>query len=507
MSYLAPVATASDHLERVERRLRREQTGRREAERLLESKSLELFEASQQLTIFNNELEERVRLRTAELEQAREAAIMMLATDHLTGACSRRQYAESLESAIMMGERIALLLIDLDDFKGVNDRLGHQVGDALLVQVAEKLRGASPAGDLVARVGGDEFAVIVHLRGDDEAGAIESYLAALQGQVVAFGHTLPCNVSVGLAIAPDDACSAKDLQRFADIALYKVKRAGKAGMARFKPDMLHAYDERQQLELKLRAAVEQDQIEVWFQPIMDLATGRMQTLECLARWQDEQDNFVSPDIFIALAERCGLIEQLSQQILHKALRSAKPWIESELVDGITVNISPLDLLSAGFTDRVLRALRATDYPSDRLILEITEGVVLQDIATAEVVMRKLRGAGVHFALDDFGSGYSNLAYLHRLPISVLKMDRSLLKDVEHARSGQAIIQHVVALCHDLNIRAVCEGVERETQAHFLSDVMCDKAQGFLYSRPAPPTIIEEILRNHNGVASQLDLTS
>jgi len=233
----------------------------------------------------------------------------------------------------------------------------------------------------------------------------------------------------------------------------------------------------------------------------------MQTLECLARWQDEQAGFVNPDVFIAVAERCGLIEQLSQQILRKALRSAKPWIENGLVDGITVNISPLDLLSVGFTDRVLGALRDSDYPSDRLILEITEGVVLQDIATAELVMRKLRGAGVHFALDDFGSGYSNLAYLHRLPISVLKMDRSLLKDVEHARSGQAIIQHVVALCHDLNIRAVCEGVERETQAHFLSDVMCDKAQGFLYSRPAPPAIVEAILRTHNGVAAQQELNS
>lgn len=507
MSYLAPLQAAGTRLERVERRLKREQQSRREAERLLESKSLELFEANQRLTAFNNELELRVRVRTAELEQAREAAVTMLATDHLTGACSRRQYVDALESAVRMGERIALLLIDLDDFKGVNDLLGHQVGDALLVQVAEKLRGASTPGDLVARVGGDEFAVIVHLRGDDEADAIESYLAALQGQAVAFGHTLPCKVSVGLAIAPDDACNAEDLQRFADIALYKVKRAGKAGMARFKPEMLHAYEEQQQLELKLRAAVEQDQIEVWFQPIMDLATGRMQALECLARWQDEQNSFVSPDIFIAVAERCGVIAELSQQILRKALRSAKPWIERELVDGIAVNISPIDLLSAGFTDRVVAALEDASYPPHRLILEITEGVVLQDIATAELVMRKLRDAGIQFALDDFGSGYSNLAYLHHLPISVLKMDRSLLKDVEHARSGQAIIRHVVALCHDLEIRAVCEGVERESQANFLSDVMCDKAQGFLYSRPVPPATIEAILRSHNDGVAPRELTS
>jgi len=217
MTYFAPEPVGGTSLERVERRLRREQTGRRDAERLLESKSLELLEANQQLTTFNNELEERVRVRTAELERAREAAVTMLATDHLTGVCSRRQYVETLRSAMMAGERIGLMLIDLDDFKGVDDTLGHQVGDELLVKVAERLMAGSPPGDLVARVGGDGFAVLLRLDGREEASATNAYIKALRGQVVAHGHALPCKASVGIAVAPDDTRDFADLQRFADL--------------------------------------------------------------------------------------------------------------------------------------------------------------------------------------------------------------------------------------------------------------------------------------------------
>jgi diguanylate cyclase (GGDEF)-like protein len=498
VTYLPPDFPRGATAEQLQRRLKREQAARREAERLLESKSLELFELNRQLLAFNSDLEARVRARTAELEGAKAAALTMLHTDHLTGVGSRIRYRAALSEAIASGSRFGLVLIDLDGFKQVNDTFGHQVGDGLLCDMADRLRQALVGDDLVARIGGDEFALLIKRpdRGEIEAAA-QAYASVISGWVTLAGHSLPRRASIGISLAPDDADTSTDLQRFADLALYQAKHSGGNALAVFDRRMLVAYEERQQLEAKFREAVAKDEIEVWYQPIVEIRTGRVTAIEALARWQDSTGSFVGPDVFIPLAERCGLIQELSARLFTKALVQAKPWVAKDLVERVTFNVSPLDLLTSDFADRTLSELQATGFPADHLVLEVTEGAVLDDVDAAIATMRRLTAAGVQFALDDFGSGYSNLSYVHRLPISTLKLDKSLLGDPVGG-SADAIIEHVVALCRQLKVRAVCEGVETTDQAAFLRRIACEFGQGFLYYRPASVPAIERLLNERIG---------
>jgi diguanylate cyclase (GGDEF)-like protein len=479
--------------QRLERRAARERAARREAERLLESKSRELFAANQALVRLNAELEGRVEDRTRDLDAARAAAVAALETDHLTCIASRHQYSTRIEDAVARANRgecaVGLLLIDVDEFKMINDTLGHTYGDELLVILSERLRRAMRDTDLVARIGGDEFAVI--LEGPDAATITKSarrLLRVFDAPITASGVTFQCSASVGLAVAPDHTRSTVDLQRYADLALYKVKRAGGRGIATFSRALLRAQESRQRMEADLHDAIAHDACEIRFQPIVDVATRRPVMVEALARWTDAGGTAVSPEIFIPLAEQCGLIRRLGKQLLRKSLRAAKPWIAAGLIERVSFNISPVELLDRNFERAVLRAIREEAFPANRLVLEITEGVVLHNLEAARKVMLGLRAAGVAFALDDFGSGYSNLSYLRDLPLAALKIDRALILDLETDRAAQAIIRNTVSLCRDLDISVVCEGVETTGQLAFLETIGCHRAQGFLFYRPLPSTL-------------------
>lgn len=488
-----------DRLRRLELRAAREHMARTEAERILESKSLELFAANQGLLRLNAELEERVAQRTAELDLARRSALELVEHDHLTAIPSRfcfsRTLEETLERTAQGGGFMGLLLIDIDDFKLVNDCYGHSHGDELLKEIAARLRAIARRRELVARIGGDEFAVIFEAAAADSLEkAGRRFQAAFAEPVTVGGVTLKIGGSMGLAMSPEHSTSSADLQRFADLALYQVKARGGGGFAMFEKNLVDSYDRRRRLEAEFRGAVATDAIHLWYQPIVEIRTGETIGVEALARWEDSRHDEIGPDFFIPLAEQCGLIREVGRHLLGKALAMAKPWLDDGLIRKLTFNISPLELLDDGFADEILEALATAQVEPARLALEITEGVLIKNLGLAEAVMARLRAAGVKFALDDFGCGYTNLSALTNLPISILKIDRTLLNNVEHDENARVIISNVVNLCRDLGIRSVCEGAETAAQLAFLDLIGCNSVQGYVCARPASAADTEAFLR-------------
>lgn len=309
---------------------------------------------------------------------------------------------------------------------------------------------------------------------------------------------MKCNASMGVATWPTHATSSEDLQRFADLALYRAKAEGGDATATFDESLLTAYEFRRRIEKEFRVAVDFDGIEIYYQPMVCLETGKTTAVEALARWTDSRGVAIGPDVFIPLSEQCGLIRQLGRQLLRKALVDAKGWIDAGLIEALTFNISPLELHERGFTRSVEQLLAETGFPAEKLILEITEGVALKNMRVAERVMRRLLRTGLRFALDDFGCGYTNLSYLRRLPIAILKIDGSLLVDVATQQPAQVIVRNIVTLCHDLGILSVCEGAETEGQLRFLRHAGCNAVQGYVFARPTPApdvaTMLEAISR-------------
>jgi diguanylate cyclase (GGDEF)-like protein len=488
-----------DRAARLRRRVEREHAARHEAERLLESKSLELFAANQRLIHLNGELEERVAARTLQLEESRRAAVETSSTDYLTGIANRFYYSQRLDRSLLTdatpGRVTGLLLVDLDGFKLINDTFGHRHGDQLLIAIATRLRAMARHEDLVARIGGDEFAVVIE---SDDAAKIatiaERFRTVFAREVTIHGVTIHASGSLGLAIAPTHCDNAVDLQRFADLALYKSKKEGKGEIVEFETRFLQAYQYRQRMEVEFRDALAGGEIDLAYQPIVDLKRGTVEALEALARWTDSSGAEVSPAYFIPLAEECGIIRGVGRSLLEKALVESNEWIDRGRIDRISFNVSPFEFLDEGFAEAVLATLERTKVAPRHLLLEITEGAVIQNLALVQRVMQNLRASGVQFALDDFGCGYSDLSTLRKLPISVLKLDRSLLIDAENDVAARIILRNVVALCRELRIRSICEGAETVAQLRFLREIECDSVQGFASGRPSSAAAVEAFLR-------------
>ena len=410
--------------------------------------------------------------------------------DPLTGLANKALFRDRVDHAATrlqrQGGQLAVLFIDLDDFKTVNDSLGHSAGDSLLRVVSDRLSRCVRAGDTAARLGGDEFAVLMDVLVDpnDAIDVAERIIVALQEPVVLDGLLVSATASIGIAYGSAGAGS-DEMLRNADLAMYTAKAGGKNCCRVFAREMHRAAVERLDLEAHLRGAVERDELVVHYQPIYELQSGRIAGFESLVRWLHPERGLLSPLSFIPFAEETGLIDEIGHHVLVTACEEAARWtgiVGSGDAPAVSVNVAPRQLLDVHLPDRVESLLDRCRLDPPRLILEITEGALMKDPAAATVGLRRLSDLGVRLAVDDFGTGYSSLAYLQQFPIDLLKIDGSFVSDIL-SRSGSLLVQAIVQISHTLGLVPVAEGVESSAQSEALSACGCDLAQGFHLGRP------------------------
>ncbi|SDO11839.1 EAL domain-containing protein [Afipia sp. GAS231] len=407
----------------------------------------------------------------------------------------REQIERELQNAIR-GEQFALLYIDIDEFKGINDSLGHHVGDELLKAVAARIRGCIKPTDLIARLGGDEFAVIQTAVGDraDVVEFVTRIHEAIRQPYQCLGHHLSTDASIGIALAPQDGTELDQLIKSADLAMYGAKAEGRRTHRFFEPAMDARAKARLTMEQDLRQAMIDGGFEIHYQPLVDLASNEVSGCEALLRWRHPERGMVSPAEFIPLAEDTGLINELGDWVMQTACAEAAAWPSPIR---LAVNVSPVQLKSSTLALRIARALAASGLSPDRLEIEITEAVLIHDDETALAILHQLRGIGVRIALDDFGTGFSSLSYLKRFPFDKIKIDRCFVSDIEVDGSA-AIVQAVVNIATARNMTTTAEGVETEAQREVLRKLGCTQMQGYLFSRPKPASEIRPLL----GVSSE-----
>jgi diguanylate cyclase (GGDEF)-like protein/PAS domain S-box-containing protein len=439
--------------------------------------------------------------------RAAEARIAHLAHyDAVTGLPNRVLFREALEHALVFARRghlLALHYLDLDQFKAVNDTLGHPVGDALLLEVARRLQGGLRETDTVARLGGDEFAIVqTAIESPTEATALASRLIDLIGEPLEIdGHQIVIGTSIGIAFAPEDGLDADQLLKSADLALYRAKADGRGVYRLFQTAMDAEMQARRRIELDLRHALRNGEFEVYYQPLVDLHLRAVSGFEALLRWHHPQRGPISPGTFIPLAEENGAIVPIGAWVLRQACAAAATWPD-EL--GVSVNISPAQFRNRDLVAAVAAALRDAGLSPARLELEITETVMLHDTATTLETLHQLRRLGVRIAMDDFGTGYSSLSYLRRFPFDRIKIDQSFVRELGKQHDCGAIIRAVIALSHDLGMAVTAEGVETREQLSALALAGCSDIQGYLFSRPVPLRDIPAVLRTMPRVADLLE---
>lgn len=421
--------------------------------------------------------------------------------DALTGLANRLQFHTAVRDALLSAGRdastCAIACVDLDNFKNVNDSLGHQAGDLLLQTVAQRLTAGTRRHDLVARLGGDEFGLL--LRDPGEADEVAAFLARLLDQLQQVceleGARMNVGASIGVALAPADGLEATTLLRNADFALYAAKAMGRGGFRFFDPAMALGSQRRQMLERELRRAMDEGGLHLRYQPQIALATRALSRFEALLRWNHPLHGSISPEEFIPIAESSGLIVPLGEWVLNQACRDAMTWPGSL---GIAVNLSPVQIIGRDLSQMVHRALEQTGMPKARLEVEITESVFLHETGEAVEQLRMLHRTGVGLALDDFGTGYSSLAYLRRLPFDTLKIDRSFVHEMLASGEARAIVRSIVDLAASLKIATVAEGVENASQVDALIAEGCAIGQGNFLGEPMRSEDINAYLNRHPG---------
>lgn len=405
--------------------------------------------------------------------------------DNLTGLPNRAHLQSTLRDELTMAgaarEGLAVLYLDLDNFNDINDAWSHTAGDRLLKEVAQRLDSLVTGKGLLGRVGGDEFLVV--LRGRDAARRAEALseeiCRTMEAPMRLDQRQVRMTISIGISLFPDDADSAEDMVRHADAAVYKAKSQAAGRWARYTPELTEAARARRYLETELRSAIEREQIQVSLQPIVSLSDGRAVAVEALARWYHWEDGWLSPDRFVAMAEKRGLVAALGEQVYCRAMRAVAAMDEIALA----INVAPSQLQDPHFCKRLLEIGESAGLGPERIGVEITERAFMRDSSEALKQISRLREAGISVTIDDFGSGFSSLGYLRRLPVQRLKIDRTFVRHIEDDKASAAIVRAVTNLAHDLGMEVTAEGVETAAEAEFVREIGCDYAQGWYFGRP------------------------
>ena len=430
-----------------------------------------------------------------ERRQAEEKIAWLARHDALTEIPNRFHFHEQLEASLQRlgpGEGLAVHWIDLDHFKDVNDDFGHPVGDALLKSFGARLHASVRRPDFVGRLGGDEFAIVQSgvISNDQAIAFAERMLRTLSETHHLMGHTVAIRASIGIALAPQQGNSADELLKHADLALYHAKSLGRGTYVLFDPDYSYEKQSRRRLEADLRVALQERQLELFYQPIRDAKSHAVKSCEALMRWHHPQHGIVPPSEFIPLAEETGLIVAIGDWALRQACKDASTWPENV---GVTVNLSAAQFFSGDLYKAVETALCLSGVAPNRLELEITKLVLLRDDASTIATLYRLRSKGVRIALDDFGTAFASLSYLRSFPFDTIKIDRSFIRDLPERTDCAAIIEAVASLARKLDMRSVAEGIETSAQLAAVTNSGCDEVQGYFFNRPVPASEIKKIL--------------
>jgi diguanylate cyclase (GGDEF)-like protein len=426
--------------------------------------------------------------------------------DPLTGLSNRALFLDRLRQGLAQAKRwrkkVAVLFLDLDNFKPINDMLGHEQGDIVLREIAKRLRHSLRDVDIIARHGGDEFtiAMLDVNTADDASRVAQKVLDCLMPSFMLKGREHYVGGSIGISIYPEDGTDAEELVNHADTAMYLSKNEGKNSYKFYTQQLGEQVKTRLELELELRQAVKDEQFELYYQPQIDVGTGELSGLEALIRWNHPQRGLVPPGQFIPLAEKIGLIETIGEWVLRQACIQQNQWVEEgvmpvRMLINMAVNISARQFQGGGIVETVTEILDKTGLNPCLLELEITEGILMEHAEDSAVLLNKLKKMGLHLAIDDFGTGFSSLTYLKQFPIDTLKIDRSFVMSLPMDENDAAIVRAIINLAHNMGIKTIAEGVETVEQLKFLQELHCNEVQGYLFSRPVPAKELGQMLQN------------
>ena len=429
--------------------------------------------------------------------------------DPVTGLPNRHAFNERLSSALakvnQFGGNVGLLLLDLDNFKIVNDTLGHQCGDRLLKLVSQRLMESLRSGDVICRIGGDEFAIILESGSASNGDSVaEKVLNALTAPFDVDIHEIYVTASVGISVYPDDARDMETLTRNADTAMYQAKGRGKNAYEKFHPELDQRVQKRLSLETNLRKALERGELQLYYQPQISLHDSQLVGLEALLRWNHPEHGTISPMEFIPVAEESGLIVPIGRWVIRTACKQVAAWRDAGLGDiHVSVNLSARQTKDVHLMHDIVSALREAGMKPSQLELEITETVLMENVHANVELLNRLQTEGIRMSIDDFGTGYSSMAYLKRFPIDQVKIDRTFVRDIPGDGDDEAITTAIIAMAHSLGLSVVAEGVETEEQLQFLRQAGCDIMQGYYFAEPRPPEQVAAFLKTRAVLTDKL----
>ncbi len=472
-----------------------------------ESLMLKCLEHGAQDFLVKSEVNKKILMRAIRYAQERknlqQQLISLAKYDSLTGLANRELFLNNLKKSINKAKRncsqLAVLFIDIDHFKTINDSLGHSTGDELLKSIANRLQNSMRAEDMVARLGGDEFAILLDDINDISSVAkiAVKIITCLKPNHLCNNHELNVSPSIGISTFPECGMNTESLIQAADTAMYEVKRVGRNGFQFFSNSMQQLVSRKLNIENALRYAIKQNEFTIHYQPQVDARTQRVIATEALIRWYNKDLGNITPTEFIPIAEDTGLIKQLGAWIFLHACNTSIQWTDQQLNSQpltISINVSIIQLKTDGFIDELKDLLSQISLSPKHIVLEITESIMTDDPDAMVTLLGNIQALGISIAIDDFGTGYSSLSYLRRLPIDILKIDQSFVADIGINKNGEAIVKTIITLAHNLGLEVIAEGVENKTQADFLVNYECDTLQGYYFSRPIESEQITELLK-------------